>query len=210
MADAAVGFGAGRVERPLERVRDPPVDANVAGEPLPLAAETADHAARRRRFAGVLLADANDRADRLEPVSLKAAVEPAGNAGLRVRPRFKPAVPVFDFDDATDCARRDVVSRSACDHEAPVGQQFAMVLSEGEHVVPSPRDDLGGDLFLAADRVDGGEHLLAGETDYARLRPDAWRSEHPEAVRQYRADERRDKADRKLERTQRRPALQLA
>jgi hypothetical protein len=53
------------------------------------------------------------------------------------------------------------------------------------------------------------ERLLAGETDDARLRPDAWRSEHPEAVRQYRVEERRDKADRKLERTQRRPALQL-
>jgi transposase len=41
------------------------------------------------------------------------------------------------------------------------------------------------------------ERLLAGETDYEKLRPDVWRLEHPEAVRQYRVEERRDKADRK-------------
>ncbi len=41
------------------------------------------------------------------------------------------------------------------------------------------------------------DRLLAGETDYAALRPDTWRSTHPEAVRQYRITERRDRADRK-------------
>ncbi|MFQ5464025.1 MAG: IS66 family transposase [Phycisphaerae bacterium] len=41
------------------------------------------------------------------------------------------------------------------------------------------------------------DRLLAGETDYAALRPDAWRLAHPEATRQYRVTERRDRADRK-------------
>lgn len=46
------------------------------------------------------------------------------------------------------------------------------------------------------------DQLLAGSTDYASLRPDVWRQAHPEFVRQYRVDERRDRADR----TQRRRA----
>lgn len=39
--------------------------------------------------------------------------------------------------------------------------------------------------------------LLSGETDYEPLRPDIWRTAHPEAIRHYRVQERRDKADRK-------------
>ena len=41
------------------------------------------------------------------------------------------------------------------------------------------------------------DRLLAGETDYAALRPDTWRQAHPEAIREYRVTERRDRADRK-------------
>jgi hypothetical protein len=41
------------------------------------------------------------------------------------------------------------------------------------------------------------DRLLAGETDYAALRPDVWRREHPEAIREYRVTERRDRANRK-------------
>ena len=41
------------------------------------------------------------------------------------------------------------------------------------------------------------DRLLAGETDYATLRPDTWRQAHPEAIREYRVTERRDRADRK-------------
>ena len=39
--------------------------------------------------------------------------------------------------------------------------------------------------------------LLAGCTDYQQLLPDVWKQAHPEAVRVYRQEERRDKADRK-------------
>ena len=39
--------------------------------------------------------------------------------------------------------------------------------------------------------------LLAGSTDYQSLLPDIWKQRHPEAVRAYRVEERRDKADRK-------------
>ena len=41
------------------------------------------------------------------------------------------------------------------------------------------------------------DQLLAGSTDYRSLLPDVWKQSHPEAVRDYRVAERRDKADRK-------------
>jgi transposase len=39
--------------------------------------------------------------------------------------------------------------------------------------------------------------LLAGSKDYEALRPDVWAKAHPESVRTYRQDERRDRADAK-------------
>jgi len=41
------------------------------------------------------------------------------------------------------------------------------------------------------------DRLLAGDRDYAALRPDHWAAAHPEHVRVYRAEERRDRADAK-------------
>jgi transposase len=41
------------------------------------------------------------------------------------------------------------------------------------------------------------DQLLAGSTDYQSLLPDVWKQKHPEAVRDYRVAERRDKAERK-------------
>jgi hypothetical protein len=38
--------------------------------------------------------------------------------------------------------------------------------------------------------------LLAGSTDYHSLRPDVWKQSHPEAIREYRVAERRDRASR--------------
>jgi transposase len=56
---------------------------------------------------------------------------------------------------------------------------------------------LRNDLDVWAYIKDILDRLLAGETDYATLRPDIWRREHPEAIREYRVTERRDRADRK-------------
>jgi transposase len=53
------------------------------------------------------------------------------------------------------------------------------------------------DLDVWAYVKDALDRLLAGETDYEPLRPDVWRESHPEAIRQYRVAERRDRADRK-------------
>jgi uncharacterized short protein YbdD (DUF466 family) len=41
------------------------------------------------------------------------------------------------------------------------------------------------------------DRILAGETDYAKLMPDVWKQEHPDAVRVYREEESRYKAERK-------------
>ena len=56
---------------------------------------------------------------------------------------------------------------------------------------------LRNDLDVWAYIKDVLDRLLAGETDYADLRPDVWRRKHPEAIREYRVTERRDRADRK-------------
>ncbi len=39
--------------------------------------------------------------------------------------------------------------------------------------------------------------LLTGETNYQALRPDVWAATHPDQIRHYRIEERRDRADRK-------------
>ena len=46
--------------------------------------------------------------------------------------------------------------------------------------------------------------MLAGSTDYASLRPDRWAQAHPEAIRTYRQEERRDRYDAKTRRRERR------
>jgi transposase len=53
------------------------------------------------------------------------------------------------------------------------------------------------DLDVWAYVKDVLDKLLAGSTDYESLRPDRWRETHPEFIRQYRVEERRDRADRK-------------
>jgi len=45
---------------------------------------------------------------------------------------------------------------------------------------------------------------VAGETDYDALRPDVWKRSYPEAVRLYRVEERRARADAKMVRPARR------
>lgn len=61
------------------------------------------------------------------------------------------------------------------------------------------------DLDVWAYLKDVLDKLLAGSTDYDSLRADIWKQSHPESVRTYRSEERRDTANRsKLTRAQRR------
>jgi len=70
------------------------------------------------------------------------------------------------------------------------GEQSATLMSL---VSSAKRHDLDVGVYLK----DVLDQLLAGCTDYERLLPDVWKQSHPEAVRVYRVEERRDKADRK-------------
>lgn len=51
------------------------------------------------------------------------------------------------------------------------------------------------------------KQILAGSTDYESLLPDNWKRTHPESIRVYRQEERRDKADRKQVQAARRRVL---
>jgi transposase len=53
------------------------------------------------------------------------------------------------------------------------------------------------DLDVRAYISDVLQQLLDGSTDYECMLPDVWKQSHPDAVRVYREEERRDKADRK-------------
>ena len=80
------------------------------------------------------------------------------------------------------------------------GEQSARMMTL---VSSARRHDLDVRIYLK----DVLDQLLAGCTDYHRLLPDVWKQSHPEAVRQYRVEERRDKAERKqLEAARRRLA----
>ena len=70
------------------------------------------------------------------------------------------------------------------------GERSAMMMTL---VSSAKRHDLDVCLYIK----DVLDQLLAGCTNYASLLPDQWKKRHPEAVRQYRQEERRDKADRK-------------
>jgi transposase len=67
---------------------------------------------------------------------------------------------------------------------------------------------LRNDLDVWAYVKDVLDRLLAGSTDYAALRPDRWAAAHPEHIRVYRADERRDRAALKQHRRARRRTAQ--
>ena len=70
------------------------------------------------------------------------------------------------------------------------GERSAMLMSL---VSSAKRHDLDVAVYLK----DVLDQLLAGETDYDKLLPDRWKLAHPDSIRQYRVEERRDKADRK-------------
>lgn len=64
------------------------------------------------------------------------------------------------------------------------------------------------DLDVHAYLEDVLRRVLSGETNWPELAPHAWRKTHPESIREYRQDERRQAADRKKVRRARRRRLQ--
>ena len=70
------------------------------------------------------------------------------------------------------------------------GEQSAMLMSL---VSSAKRHDLDVWTYVK----DVLDQLLAGSTHYESLLPDVWKRSHPEAVREYRVEERQMKAQRK-------------
>lgn len=70
-------------------------------------------------------------------------------------------------------------------------------------IVSAVRNDLDVHGYLE----DVLRRILAGETDWAALAPHVWKSDHPESIRTYRRDQRRQAADRKRVRRARRRRL---
>ena len=68
---------------------------------------------------------------------------------------------------------------------------------------------LRNDLDVWAYVKDVLDRLLAGSSDYASLRPSLWAASHPEHIRIYRANERRDRADAQRFRRARRRVAKL-
>jgi hypothetical protein len=62
------------------------------------------------------------------------------------------------------------------------------------------RNDLDVSVYLK----DVLDKILAGYTDWESLRADRWKESHPQAIRNYREEERRDAIDRKRTRRARR------
>ncbi len=67
-------------------------------------------------------------------------------------------------------------------------------------VSSAARNDLDVLLYVK----DVLDRLLARETDYDALRPDVWKQAHPEAIRIYRQEERRARAEAKAVKRSRR------
>ena len=63
---------------------------------------------------------------------------------------------------------------------------------------------LRNDLDVHAYMEDVLRRALAGETNWKAMAPHIWKSEHPESIRTYRQEERRQAADRKRVRRARR------
>ena len=80
------------------------------------------------------------------------------------------------------------------------GERSAKMMSL---VSSAKRHDLDTRVYIQ----DVLQQLLDGSTDYESLLPDVWKQAHPEAIRRYRQEERRDKASRKKLRAARRRLL---
>ena len=108
----------------------------------------------------------------------------------------------IDNNDVEQLMKQVAVGRKNWLHlgSADAGDRAATLLTL---VSTAHRNDLDVYAYLK----DALDQLLSGSTDYESLRADVWKTNHPESVRTYRSEERRDVADRRrLTRAQRRLA----
>ena len=109
-----------------------------------------------------------------------------------------PLVPI-DNNDVEQLMKQVAIGRKnwLFIGSVPAGERAANFLTL---VSSALRNDLDVYVYIKAVL----DALLAGSTDYASLRPDRWAQAHPEAIRTYRQEERRDRYDAKTRRRERR------
>lgn len=112
-----------------------------------------------------------------------------------------PLVPI-DNNDVEQLMKQVAIGRKnwLFIGSVPAGERTANFLTL---VSSALRNDLDVYVYIKAVL----DALLAGSTDYVALRPDVWAQAHPEAIRTYRQEERRDRADAKSRRRERRRRL---
>jgi hypothetical protein len=101
-----------------------------------------------------------------------------------------PTIPI-DNNDCEQLMKRVATGRKNWLFKGSVaaGERAANLLTI---VVSAIRNDLDVRAYLE----DVLRRVLSGETDWSSLAPHAWKQAHPESVRQYRQEERRQSADR--------------
>jgi transposase len=142
------------------------------------------------------------------------------------QPVIRDALPKSDLAKATGYLRKhwELLQQYTCDGRCPIDNNdveqlmkqiavgrknwlFVGSVAGGERaatLMTIVSSAIRNDLDVAAYLKDVLDQLLAGSTDYASLCPHAWKLAHPEAIRSYRVDERRNAADRKRVRRARR------
>lgn len=112
-----------------------------------------------------------------------------------------PSIPI-DNNDCEQLMKRVATGRKNWLFKGSVaaGERAANLMTI---VASAVRNDLDVGAYLQ----DVLKRTLGGETNWAALAPHAWKVEHPEAIRTYRQDERRQAADRKRTRRARRRRL---
>ena len=135
------------------------------------------------------------------------------------RPAMDHLLPKSDFAEAVRYLRNhwDALNKFVSDGRIPIDNNYVELLMKqvalgrkawlfvgnveaGERsammmtlVSSAKRHDLDVGLYIK----DVLDQLLAGSTDYHSLLPDQWKQRHPDAIREYRQEKRRDKAERK-------------
>jgi transposase len=142
------------------------------------------------------------------------------------QPLIRDALPKSDLAKATGYLRKhwELLEQYTCDGRCPIDNNdveqlmkqialgrknwlFVGSVAGGERaatLMTIVSSAIRNDLDVAAYLKDVLDQLLAGSTDYASLCPHVWKLTHPEAIRIYRVDERRNAADRKRVRRARR------
>lgn len=175
--------------------------------------DVADRLLRRQSISRHVLDRIKEYLD--SPAMRSPAVLPKSNLGLAAayvhrhwealcRFTDDPTIPI-DNNDCEQLMKRVATGRKNWLFKGSVaaGERAANLLT----IVGSA---IRNELDVRAYLDDVLRRTLDGETNWSAMTPHAWKAEHPQAIRQYRADERRQAADRKRTRRANRRLLKTS